>query len=128
MVPMPSAFACSDSSALWRRGWRLGRSLGLGLILLGVILVVGCAHTQGGREAPTSLLEITSESPDADVWVDGQYIGQISAVSGRLRLAAGVHRVEVRKPGHFPVQRTVRVEKQAGGTVVVAAELLTDPR
>ncbi|KIG12127.1 hypothetical protein DB30_01891 [Enhygromyxa salina] len=88
----------------------------------------GCAHTQGGRAAPTSLLAIECDTPDADVWVDGQYIGQIAAVSGRLRLAAGVHRVEVRKPGHFPVQRTVRVEKQGGGTVIVTAELLTDPR
>ncbi|WP_181234303.1 PEGA domain-containing protein [Enhygromyxa salina] len=93
-----------------------------------VLALSGCAHTQSGRAAPTSVLEISCDTPDADVWVDGQYIGQISAVSGQLRLAAGVHRVEVRKPGHFPVQRTVRVEKQAGGAVVVAAELLTDPR
>jgi hypothetical protein len=91
-------------------------------------LLVGCAHTKAGRDAPTSLLEITSDTPDADVWVDGQYIGQVSAVSGQLRLAAGVHRVEVRKPGFFPVQRTVRVSKQAGGAVVVDAEMLTDPR
>jgi hypothetical protein len=98
------------------------------MLVLILPLVFGCAHGGAGREAPTSLLEITSETPDADVWVDGQYIGQISAVSGQLRLAAGVHRVEIRKPGHFPVQRTVRVEKHAGGSVVVAAELLTDPR
>jgi hypothetical protein len=97
-------------------------------LALALPLLVGCAHSKGSREAPTSLLEITSDTPDADVWVDGQYIGQISAVSGRLRLAVGVHRVEVRKPGFFPVQRTVRVPKQAGGAVVVDAEMLTDPR
>jgi hypothetical protein len=89
----------------------------------------GCAHTPGaGREAPTSVLEITANVPEADVWVDGEYIGQVEAVSGKLKLRAGVHRVEIRKPGHFPVQRTVEVEKKAGGVVSVEAELLTDPR
>jgi hypothetical protein len=74
------------------------------------------------------MLEIHGEVADADVWVDGQYIGQASAVSGRLRLAPGVHRVEVRKPGYFPVQRTVEVDKRGGGSVAVEAELLADPR
>lgn len=120
MVPMPSEFECNERPTRW--------GATAACLMLVLPLVVGCAHTQAGREAPTSLLEIASESPDADVWVDGAYIGQISAVSGRLRLAVGVHRIEIRKPGHFPVQRTVRVQKQAGGTVVVAAELLTDPR
>lgn len=87
----------------------------------------GCVHASG-REPPASMLEIATPTADADVWVDGEYIGQVEAVSGKLRLAPGVHRVEIRKPGHFPVQRTIRVEKQGGGTVVVEAELLTDPR
>ena len=51
-----------------------------------------------------------------------------AAVSGKLKLAPGVHRVEVRKPGYFPVQRTVQVDKQGGGTVSVEAEMLADPR
>jgi hypothetical protein len=93
-----------------------------------LVLSSACVHAQTGREVPSSLLQITSDTTDADVWVDGQYIGQVAAVSGRLKLAVGVHRVEIRKPGHFPVQRTVRVEKNGGGAVVVEAELLADPR
>ena len=95
------------------------------LVLAGAL---GCAHVGANREPPTALLEIDSETSDADVWVDGQYIGQVAAVSGKLRLAPGVHRVEVRKPGHFPVQRTVQVDRQGGGSVIVQAELLADPR
>jgi len=87
-----------------------------------------CAHGRAGREPPASVLEIVTATADADVWVDGEYIGQVAVVSGRLRLGPGVHRVEIRKPGHFPVQRTVRVDKQGGGAVTVEAELLTDPR
>ena len=75
------------------------------------------------------LLTVSDEADlDADVWVDGQYIGQVVAVSNRLKLAPGVHRVEVRKPGHFPVQRTVRVERKPAAKVSVEAELLGDPR
>lgn len=108
------------------------RALAVSLRLLAVSLLLAvshaCVHAQSGREVPSSLLEIASDTTDADVWVDGQYIGQVAAVSGRLKLAAGVHRVEIRKPGHFPVQRTVRVDKNGGGAVVVEAELLADPR
>jgi hypothetical protein len=120
MVPVRSASACSDS--LFGRvsaAWLLACCLSFA--------APGCAHSSG-REPPASVLEIATATTDADVWVDGEYIGQVAAVSGKLRLAPGVHRVEIRKPGHFPVQRTVRVDKQSGGTVVVEAELLTDPR
>lgn len=101
--------------------------------LLALTLVAsGCNHLRGGnRSDVASLLEIQvvdQEDLDADVWVDGQYIGQVAAVSGKLKLAPGVHRVEVRKAGHFPVQRTVRVDRKPTPTVSVQAELLGDPR
>ena len=92
----------------------------------------GCNHLRGGgRSDVASVLEVQvvdQADLDADVWVDGQYIGQVSAVSGQLELAPGVHRVEVRKPGHFPVQRTVRVDRKPAATVTIEAELLGDPR
>lgn len=116
MVPTRSASACSS-----------GRPAVRAALLLVGCLSFACVHGSN-REPPASVLEIATAMEDADVWVDGEYIGQVTAVSGKLRLAPGVHRVEIRKPGHFPVQRTVRVDKQGGGTVVVEAELLTDPR
>ncbi len=115
MVPTRSVSACSSS-----------RRRGLAAALTVALACSACAHGPK-REAPASVLEISTPTSDADVWVDGEYIGQVAAVSGKLRLGPGVHRVEIRKPGHFPVQRTVTVDKQ-GGTVVVEAELLADPR
>ena len=114
---MLSVFACSSA-----------RRLALALAL--ALASSACAHgsTAGRGEPPVTVLEIVSETRDADVWVDGEYVGQVEAVSGALRLAPGVHRVEIRKPGYFPVQRTVRVVRKAGGTVSVSAEMLTDPR
>lgn len=121
MAPEPSAFACSESRA---RAWLAGSFIAL---LVVASSAVGCAH--GSQQGPpTSMLEISSEVGDADVWVDGQYIGQVTEVSGRLALTPGVHRVEIRKPGHFPVQRTIRVDKRGGGSVHMSAELLEDPR
>jgi hypothetical protein len=122
---MRSWFGCSSRARSRAGGLALATLLSPAILLA---LSHGCVHAQTGREVPSSLLEISSDTADADVWVDGQYIGQVAAVSGRLKLAAGVHRVEIRKPGHFPVQRTVRVDKQGGGAVVVEAESLADPR
>ena len=116
MVPTHSASACSRRAPL------------LGALLSIWLLAPGCAHTTTQKAAPTSMLEIASETRDADVWVDGQYIGQVEQVSGKLGLTPGVHRVEIRKPGHFPVQRTIRVDKRAGGIVQLSAEMLQDPR
>jgi len=96
-----------------------------------VVLLAGCRPAVG-TGAPLSI-EVPSEDADADVYVDGNYVGQVGSLTAAgadpLVLAPGVHRLEVRKPGRFPVQRTVRVE---GGTearpVVVEAELLEDPQ
>lgn len=108
------------------------RPLAALLLAVALLLELGCGHLRGGRnEDVSSRLEIVVVDPadaDADVWVDGQYIGQVSAVSGRLELAPGKHRVEVRKPGHFPVQRTVEVARKPAPSVRVEAELLGDPR
>ena len=92
------------------------------------VMLSGCASGQA------SALRITTapEDADAEVFVDGNYVGQVQALgsgaAGPLLLAPGVHRVEVRKPGRFPVQRTVRVERRPAAEVVVAAELLEDPQ
>ena len=121
---MPSESACSEPHAP-------RRSRGCAALALAVIVSISsaCAHGAGGRrEPPTTILEISSEAGDADVWVDGEYIGQVEAVSGKLKLRPGTHRVEIRKPGHFPVQRTVEVDRRGGGTLTVEAELLADPR
>lgn len=96
-------------------------------------LALALALAPACRPAPerTTTLDIRTPEPDgdADVYIDGHYVGQVSALAERpIRLAPGVHRVEVRKPGRFPVQRTVRVERDAPPEIVVEAELLEDPQ
>ena len=87
----------------------------------------GCA----GKDAAAQLVVVVpGEDRDAQLYVDGHYVGQVGAVSrpeDQVRLAPGTHRVEVRKPGRFPVQRTVTVRRHPPPQVVVEAELLEDP-
>lgn len=89
----------------------------------------GCRHADAG----TALrIEVPQADLDADLYVDGHYVGQVGAVGqdpvGPVMLAPGVHRVEVRKPGRFPVQRTVRVDASTPAQTVIEAELLEDPQ
>lgn len=102
-------------------------ALGLALATLGAS---GCRSP--GAIAPVTLQINAPEADlDAEVFVDGQYIGALQAI-GRdglppLTLAPGVHRVEVRKAGRFPVQKTVKVDRDTPAEVVIEAELLEDP-
>jgi hypothetical protein len=121
---MSSPFACSSRSSRRRAG---GPAWALALVL--VLVPSGCKHADAG----TSLrITVPQEDLDADLFVDGQYVGQVGAVGkepvGPVMLAPGVHRVEVRKPGRFPVQRTVRVDGGTPAETVLDAELIEDPQ
>lgn len=107
--------------------WRsscIERSL-LVLVYAGPLLACRPAPGRGAT------LQVVTAAPDADadVWVDGNYIGRVGDLgraAAPIALAPGKHRVEVRKPGRFPVQRTIEVDGSAP-TIRVDAELLEDP-
>ena len=95
-------------------------------------LLFGCATSSANRDQAAPLvIEVPDVDLDAEVFVDGNYVGQVKALrvpeTGPILLAPGVHRVEVRKPGRFPVQRPVTVGKAQRTPAVVRAELLEDP-
>lgn len=110
---------------------RSGSSKGLALAIgVASALTLGCATN---RPQPGSSLQIITDEADqdADVFVDGQYVGTVGEIqgtaAGELELAPGVHRIEVRKPGRYPVQRTVEVADDPAPTTQVQAELLEEP-
>jgi hypothetical protein len=105
----------------------------LGLAGLGLLAVaLGCPAKRGRVPGSALVVSTPEQDQDADVYVDGNYVGQVrelhNTTTGPIRLAPGLHRVEVRKPGRFPVQRTVRVDKPPAPETTVEAELLEDPR
>ncbi len=107
-------------------------SLGTTAALVVALGLSACATRSGAADQAAPLaIEVPDVDLDAEVYVDGNYVGQVKALrvpeTGPILLAPGVHRVEVRKPGRFPVQRTVTVGKAQRTAVVVRAELLEDP-
>lgn len=76
-------------------------------------------------------LHSAPEHADADVYVDGQYVGVLGeqrAPSQSILLAPGVHRVELRKAGYFPYQHAVRVPRRgAPAKIDLHAELYAAP-
>jgi hypothetical protein len=97
------------------------------LIGLAVMLSTACA----GSKATSLRIEIAEADRDADVFIDGQYVGQVQEIQGTaagdVLLGPGVHRLEIRKPGRFPVQKTLQVTRRPEKTTTVDAELLVDP-
>jgi len=90
-----------------------------------VSLVLGCRPAPG-RGATLQISTVAADT-DADVWIDGNYVGRVADLSPTaVKLAPGKHRVEVRKPGRFPVQRTVEVDGSTP-SIRLDAELLEDP-
>ena len=102
---------------------------------LGVVLAVAPACKPRGTDAPGGValrIDVVDADADADVFVDGHYVGTARALGtdklGTIQLTPGTHRVEVRKAGRFPVQRTVKVDGSTPDEVVLTAELLEDPQ
>lgn len=92
-------------------------------------LVLGCATAANVR----TQLELVAPQADldAEVYVDGNYVGQVRALqdpsTGPIQLGPGQHRLEIRKPGRFPQQQTLTVDRNSPAKIVVQTELLEDP-
>ena len=105
----------------------------LGALARALALAGGCKRGElsAVEQSAPLVLEVAPDDLDAEVFVDGNYVGQVKVLqepeTGPLLLAPGIHRVEVRKPGRFPVQVTATVKKDRNGPVVIRAELLEDP-
>ena len=88
--------------------------------------VPACAHRPASSAGEESILKIDvlPEDGDADLFINGNYVGTVAETQQSaalpIRLAVGSHRIELRKPGRFPVQRTVIVERGGAPSVVHA--------
>lgn len=95
-----------------------------------VVMSLAMAACRPSPERGATLLVSTAPADaDADLWIDGNYVGRVADIGTAAKpvaLAPGKHRVEVRKPGRFPVQRTIEVTG-VEGTIRLQAELLEDP-
>jgi hypothetical protein len=100
----------------------------LGLAWLPVCLpaafLAACASVQP-RSQPRATLVVTSDVPEASVWIDDHYAGLVGAWRTGQPIPAGFRRVEVRHPSHFSF--FAELNPKAGETVRVIAVLRPMP-
>jgi hypothetical protein len=78
-------------------------SVALAVGAVGIATGSGC----GGRQSPGSVtrddavFKIRSNVSDANLYIDGRYVGPISLLRGGIAVAPGKHRLELRHDDYF---------------------------
>lgn len=87
-------------------------------VLLGLAALAGCPSAGTGpgesNAGPRALqgVVLDCEPDDALIFVDDRYMGSVKGLTARpLTLAAGVHRIELRREGYFSRYLDVTVER-----------------
>jgi hypothetical protein len=73
----------------------------------------------GGR------LRLDIRPADAQIFVDGEYVGTAPDHAGELALSAGTRRIEFRAPRHEPLAIDVRIRE--GETITYRGSLVSSP-
>lgn len=98
------------------------RLLALGPLL--ALLLGGCKSAPPAK--PSGILWLNLKPPSATVLVDEQpIVARPGAVTLRIALRAGPHRLELRAPGHFPAYRDL--ELPSAGELRLDLALRPDP-
>lgn len=69
---------------------------------------------EAGNSSEAGTIDFASDPPDADIYVDGKFMGQTPAT---IRLASGSHHVEMTSPGRQSWARDLDVMKDSQVTV-----------
>jgi hypothetical protein len=77
-------------------------------------LLAACAGGAAQRgSSGQAILVITSNVPDAQVYLDGRFIAPLDALAGGIAVEAGTHRLELRHEDYFSTYREVQVARAA---------------
>ena len=74
------------------------------VLIVALTAAAGCAHTKQDPNRVTSsdaVVLIKSNVPDANLFVDGRFVGPVGVLRGGVAMAAGKHRLEVRRDDYF---------------------------
>lgn len=67
-----------------------------------LVLLLGCGATAATGPKPSdAIVTITSNIPDAQLYIDGRFVGPLDAIHGGVALEPGPHRVELRREDYF---------------------------
>ena len=92
-----------------------------GFLILAAFLLWGCSLHETRRGIGNEGFLIIQATPDdAEVYVDGEKIGQAGKFeSTPLELSSGTHKIEIRKAGFLPEVRDVYAGNQSRHTLKV---------
>lgn len=67
------------------------------------VALAACGGTQktGGVEADDAIVRLQSNVSDAQLYVDGRFIGPVSVLRGGVAVEPGTHRFELRHEDYF---------------------------
>jgi hypothetical protein len=102
---------------------------GLALAALMVALACGVAAAQDNKVmGQVNVIGKTKIDKSSGVWVDGQYLGYVSELTGdkKILLLPGSHEIVVRQVGYIPQTQMVTVEPGQASTINVTME--KDPK
>jgi hypothetical protein len=91
------------------------------LLVLAVVVILGCSlHETRRGIGNEGFLNIQATPDDADVYVDGERVGQAGKFENTpLELSSGTHKIEIRKAGFLPEVRDVYAGNQSRHTLKV---------
>ncbi|MFT3691705.1 MAG: PEGA domain-containing protein [Kofleriaceae bacterium] len=80
---------------------------------LAFAVLVGCAGAQmpAQHHASDAVIYLHSNVADAQVYVDGKFVGQINLVKQGIALDPGRHRVEIRHDDYFSRYADLNLER-----------------
>ncbi|HET6611873.1 MAG TPA: carboxypeptidase-like regulatory domain-containing protein [Kofleriaceae bacterium] len=99
----------------------MARERAWALVVVAALLAAGCAGKTAPRSADQGKLVLSCPVADAEVWVDGQFLGQVRSVRGGILLTPGTHLVKIRHD-HYHTDYS-KVDLSAGKRVVVRVYL-----
>lgn len=93
----------------------------MGRLLLGLALAacLACGGSQKASRSDSALLFIKIAEPEASIWVDGTFVGEVSQAKGGVALEPGTHRIEIRHDRFHTHYREVTVTAKQRMTIDV---------
>lgn len=83
--------------ALWALAWLACASCG------------GPPRPAPGFSPDDAVILVQSNVPDAELWVDERFVGQVGALRGGVALPPGTHRIELRHPRYHTFYEVLTV-------------------
>jgi len=72
-----------------------------GVLIAGVVACAGGRTSHPGATREAAVVVVKSNVRDAQLYVDGRFVGPLDAIGGGVALVPGLHRLEVRHEDYF---------------------------